>query len=530
MDFMKLLQKNEVSYSDNGAAMYKTSGHKLLDLNFNIISLRNRSIAHDDIWQEYAIVLKENPIYALKWLLFLRDIRGGVGEREVFRNLFHNALLYYTQLDISKLINYVAEYGRWDDIVDIFFRVKEDDRNNFVNDKEDIANLLLDAILNQLKADEEALANKEYRKISLLAKWLPSRKTSSIKSRKRAIFFIHTLKISEKSYRKKLVALRKGLNIVEQLMCDNKWQDINYSVVPSRANLSYHSAFFKHDPQGYKTYLDNVKANKAKINVQALYPHEIVHKYYDSVRYSDSPLLKYNESIELMWKSLSKPTNFKDTLVVRDGSASMLSFIRNNKCSMLEVADALTLYCAENNKSEHFKNKFITFSSLPQIINVSATCTLQDKLNILDQYHDYSNTNIEAVFDLILNAAQKNHVSQESLPKNILIISDMQFDYASTTTVNSTLFETINEKFSKAKYKMPKLIFWNLCGHTSAIPMQENENGVILLSGFSISLLEMVCSSEIDPLKCLYKVLDKERYSIIDKLYPSSNTLNEKIA
>ena len=183
----------------------------------------------------------------------------------------------------------------------------------------------------------------------------------------------------------------------------------------------------------------------------------------------------------------------------------------------IDVANAITLYCAENNEGE-FKNKFITFSSRPVIVDVSKYETLQDKLRYMMSRDDMTNTNIESVFDIILDTAIRNNVSNNDIPRNVLIISDMEFDMATGRKANCTLFDTISAKFMDAGYEMPKLVFWNVNSRTNAIPMQKNKNGVILLSGFSKNLMNMVMSSELDPYKALVKELSRDRYSVIDKL------------
>ena len=231
-----------------------------------------------------------------------------------------------------------------------------------------------------------------------------------------------------------------------------------------------------------------------------------------------------------MWKAQEKVAGFKNTLVVRDGSASMTCNIPNSSVTAMDVADALTLYCAENSDGQ-YHNKFITFSSKPQIVDVNGKESLADKLIYLHKYTDCSNTNIEAVFDLILETAIKSKATQDDMPKSILILSDMEYDAVRSGNVwsydydheaiaqeDEVLFECIAEKYKKAGYELPKLIFWNVNSRTNTIPLTESKAGVILLSGFSQSLMEMVMSSELDPYKALVKVLEKGRYSVIDSV------------
>lgn len=216
-----------------------------------------------------------------------------------------------------------------------------------------------------------------------------------------------------------------------------------------------------------------------------------------------------------MWKNIPKPDNFSDTLVVRDGSGSMWLRLPNSTSTILDVANALTIYCSENNKT--FKNKFITFSQRAEIVDLTSCTNLYEKLKKLDGYYDYSNTDIANVFNLILKTAIKEKLSKEDLPKNILIVSDMQFDEVNSYDIDS-LFEIINKKYKKAGYEMPKLIFWNVSYYDNTIPMKNNKNGLILLSGYSTSLMRMVCSTELDPFKALREILNNKRYSIINTI------------
>ena len=193
----------------------------------------------------------------------------------------------------------------------------------------------------------------------------------------------------------------------------------------------------------------------------------------------------------------------------------------------MDVGDSITIYATENNIGE-YKNKFITFSSKPQVVDFTGCNTLADKLAYLNKYDDCSNTNIEAVFDMVLNTAIKHKYTQEELPKQILIVSDIEFDFVandvynyygeSTPEVDKALFEELAERYEKNGYKLPKLVFWNVNSRTNAIPLQQNELGVILVSGFSKNIFDMVLSTELDPYKALIKELDSGRYDIVKEV------------
>lgn len=505
MDFFDRMKNNIMTKTTNGALCYSTTGNYLVDINFSVSKFRNMLNNKESLWELFYPALMQNPRYALKWLLYLRDIRYGIGERDAFRDLLYN-LIVNTKVDsyFIKTCN-IQEYGRYDDLIDIYFRLYDDKKLSKIKRINNIKNIIIDIIKEQLLLD---LANsKNNRSVSLLAKWMPTESTSSLKNRRRAKILMNKLNYSPKRYRQILVLLRKKIDIVEAKMSTNNWDKIIYENVPSKANLLYSRAFINHDSERRLKYIDDLSNNKTKINSKALFLHEIVSKYKKEY--------ERNEVLESMWKNIPKPDNFSDTLVVRDGSGSMCQCLPNSTSTILDVANALTIYCSENNKT--FKNKFITFSQRAEIVDLTSYTNLYEKLKKLDGYYDYSNTDIANVFNLILKTAIKEKLSKEDLPKNILIVSDMQFDEVNSYDIDS-LFEIINKKYKKAGYEMPKLIFWNVSYYDNTIPMKNNKNGLILLSGYSTSLMRMVCSTELDPFKALREILNNKRYSIINTI------------
>lgn len=506
MDFMNLIEKEEKSVTENGALGFKTTGSKLVDLNFKIPSFRKN--IDTELFEK---ALNEDTKLTIKWLLYLRDIREGIGERKSFRDFF--VYLCDKHIDLANEFIYhvpIEEYGRWDDIVDVAYRVQ----NTYIKSH------LIEKITRQLNKDIENM--KQEKNVSLIAKWLPSPNTSSKKTKEKARFLCKELNMSEKQYRKMLSELRAYIDIVERKMSANKWGDIDYSAVPSKANLNYKDAFERHDKERREKYLESLKKGETKINANAMFLHDIVHSYMDYDYFSANDGVKeYDETLEQLWKAQEKCEGFRDTVVVRDGSGSMTTAIGNSNITALEVADAITLYCAENNEGT-FKDKFITFGSNSELVDVSHLDNLHDKLKYLKKYTDYTSTNIEGVFDLILETAVKNNVSQEDMPKTVLIISDTEFDMAQGYYYedhdNTTLFETIAEDYKKEGYKLPKLVFWNVNSRTNIIPLTQNENGVILISGFSKNLMDMVMSNELDPYKALVKQLNVPRYEIVEKI------------
>ena len=481
--------------TENGALGYCTTGKALLDINFKVASLRSAS--ESEIVDLFMKAFYENKELAMKWLFFIRDIHGGLGERRLFRVI--SEYLCINNPDIMhNLIQYIPEYGRYDDMWGIL--------------DTQLQSIVIDFIRNQLSED---LANYYHnRPISLTAKWLPSINTSSKETVKRARQFVRLMGNNEKSYRKTISMLRKYIDVVECKMSANEWDDVRYETVPSKANLIYRNAFLRHDETRRREYLDALKKGKTKINAGVLYPHEIVNNYLPN--YSRSPVMK-NEDITLeeLWKALPNTINENgNTIVVADGSGSMFNTIGNSNVTALSVANALAIYFSERSIGQ-FKDKYITFSETPQLVNFSGCDSLRDKIELALRNNQVANTNIEAVFNLILKTAINGNMKQGDIPQNILIISDCEFDEQVDGNPDQRLFSVIADRYEQAGYKLPRLVFWNVNSRTGMIPVIENDLGVALVSGFSVNIVKMVLSGELDPYKCLVEQLMSERYEKI---------------
>lgn len=514
----ELLEDFNVSVTENGAVGYRTTGKNLLDLNFAVSSLRRAS--EEDIISRFERAFLDDKIVAIKWLFFARDVRGGLGERRLFRAAMKLVAMYDPNV-IVKLIPLFAEYGRYDDLWGFL-------------DYEEIRPHIINYISFQLGADSVDMSKN--RSISLLAKWLPSVNASSEESKKYSKIIRNGLEMTEAEYRKMLSSFRQYLDIVERKMSSGQWGEINYEAVPSRANLIYNSAFLRNDEDRRRDFLSKLEKGEAKINSSVLYPHDIVHKYLSGRRFYayGAKTISLDPAIEAMWKGLPDIVQGGgNTIVVADGSGSMNTNVGGDSgVTALEVANALAIYFAEHSSGD-FKDKYITFSEHPQLVDFSNAKSLSDKIAIALTHCEVANTNIEAVFDLILSTAVKNHMKQEDIPANVLIISDMEFDSCAVTNSNrasfsrggidENLFKVIGDRFASSGYKLPRLVFWNVNSRTGTIPIRENDAGVALVSGFSVNVCKMVMSGKTDPYECLLETLNSERYE------PVENALKEVI-
>ena len=500
-DFMTNLksvldEEYNVSITENGAVGYRTTGKELLDINFSISSLRNMS--EKQIMSKFEAAFLENRLYAIKWLFYAGDVRCGVGERRLFR--IGMKYLANTYPEVVKAVLYLVPfYTRWDNLLPLL-------------DTSLKCEVLL-FIENQLKEDLDNYNNGN--NISLLAKWLPSLNASSSETKRYARIICNTLKLTDRKYRKMLSILRSYLKVVEVSMSINEWGNIDYSTIPSKANLNYKNAFMRHDKDRRTKYLESLSRGETKINADVLFPHVIVHKYGMYGYMQDT-------TIEELWKALPDYVqNTGNTICVSDGSGSMTRRIdKHSTESCLDVAVSLAIYFAERSSGQ-FKDKFITFSSRPQLVDLSYGKTLREKINIAGRYTEVDDTNIEAVFDLILTTAIQNKMTQDEIPQNILILSDMEFNDCATTngdmSLSTKLFKVIEEKYSNAGYKLPRLIFWNINSRTGTIPVKENELGVALVSGYSPAVMKMVLSNKLDPYECLIDQINSTRYDSVQK-------------
>lgn len=499
MNMVKVeLDNTNLIETENGALGYASTGKALLDINFSVISLRDAE--ESEIIEKFIKAYYEDKKYALAWLFFARDIREGMGERRLFKVIFKWMCETHTE-EAKALLHLISEYGRWDDILCAIDTNLEDD--------------VISIIKSQLVTDIKNMGNNV--SVSLLAKWLPSVNASSKETKRVAKIIYKGLGTTEKNYRQMLSSLRKYLDVVEIKTSSNKWGEINYAAVPSKANLLYNNAFWKHDAERREEFLNSVKNGEVKINAGTLYPSDIVHKYTNGYNVSET----IDETLEELWKALPDYVNGQaNTICVADGSGSMTCTAGgNSSVTCLDVANALAIYFAEHS-SGCFANKYITFSRKPQFVDFSNANTLREKLEIAYAHDEIANTNVEAVFDLLLSTAITNKLSQSEIP-NVLILSDLEFDDMTCDNQNAcgcrkTLFNEIEQKWNDYGYSLPKVTFWSIASRSGAMPVNTHESfPVALVSGYSPTVLEMVFSDETDPYKCLIKLLEKERYDAV---------------
>lgn len=478
-------QPLQVPYTANTALTHNNALSNLSTLNACLDffaqggSLRNQSPHY--IHRLFASAWQEDPQRSLQIMAWIYDCRGGCGERDVFFHLFVWLTQNYLTVACANLA-LIPEFGRWDMLVRLL-AISE------------LQEAILALIGRQLHEDCQRMAEKL--SISLCAKWLPR---AGKHDRDKAKLIRKFLGLSASEYRKLLASLSRYLQVVEQKMCAQQWQEINYANVPSKATTIYRRAFSRHDPQGYQQYLDRVAAGKADIKASQLYPYDIVRIYL-----SDRPA---DQTLELQWQALPNPFEqgqLQAILPVVDVSGSMYASI---KIRPIDVAISLGIFFAEKNPSI-WRGNFLTFSATPSWEKLHGE-TLFEKVQNLRRISWGYNTDIQAVFDLILQRSQQEELTDADLPKIILIISDLEFDNAQSEQTN---FAAIEAKFQAAGYTRPVLVFWNVDAKSEQFPVTKESDHVILLSGFSPHAFNALMKGEIiNPIEAMMATIEQEKY------------------
>ncbi|MBR6825402.1 MAG: DUF2828 family protein [Oscillospiraceae bacterium] len=476
------------TYTENGALTHETSGSDCLDLFATVGALRTADEA--EIRKRFVRAFTENPDLALKTLFYARDVRGGLGERRVFR-ICLNWLAYNAPASLKKNLPYVAKFGRWDDLLSLMNSPCEKEALSLIKEQ-------LEADLNAMETDGE---------ISLLAKWLPSVNASNERTVLYGKRIAKFLGMTEATYRKTLVKLRECIRILENDLREKDYT-FDYSKQPSKAMFKYRKAFLRNDRERYRTFMEKVSGGDAQLHTGTLLPYEIIQPFFTG-RYLGAGSLQEADAIDVTWKAQEDFTGDENALVVIDGSWSMYA---GSDPIPATVALSLGIYYAERNTGA-FRNHFITFSENPKLVEIKGEAII-DKIRYCQSFNEMANTNIQKVFELILNAAVKRKVPQEEMPSTLYIISDMEFDHC-TEEASLTNFQYAKKLFAEAGYTLPHVVFWNVQSRNRQQPVTQNEQGVALVSGCSARIFSMLQSGLLSPMEYMLDILGAERYASI---------------
>lgn len=474
MNLLEALQTKNV-LTENGMATNSSSLNHCVDLFFQIGTMRDND--DNTIINAFIKAYEEDSLIAMKMLFWCRDIRGGAGERNVFRVII-KYLANNRTISLRNNLHLMPEYGRWDDVFELFGTKLEKDA--------------LELISNAINSGDV-----------LAAKWCPRPNTKNKLKRSNSHKLRKYMGLTPKLFRQ---LLSNNSNTVEQLMCAKKFGEIEYPKVPSKAMSDYMRAFSKRDGGRFIEFLESVKSGKTKINSGALYPYDVIKNLMYGV----------SDGADAQWDSLPNylEGNKERLLPVVDVSGSMTCSAGGNELiSCLTVAISLGLYISERNEGP-FKDSFITFSNNPKINILKGS--LKERFNQLKRSDWGMSTNIEGVFKEILKSAVKHSVSPEDMPTMVIILSDMEFNYANSGDYNHTVQEMVEKMYREHGYMVPKLVYWNLNAKGSNFPVKYDKEGTCLVSGFNPSILTSILrGDDLTPLSIMVNTLSSERYDKI---------------
>lgn len=471
--------RNQEARTQNGMKARASTADAVVDLFFKIGASRGK-----DIVPAFVAAYNADRNLALRVALWARDVRGGAGERKLFRDIL--SWLEKNDKDAAiAVINKAPEVGRWDDIL------------GFTES---------DVKLMAFNKVKEALETGN----GLAAKWMPRKGPLAAELR-------NFLGWTPKRYRKTLVNLTK---VVETQMCAKNWNEINFSHVPSVAMKRYRKAFYKNAKDMFEAYVEAVKAQKvdpvtgkvAKINASAIFPHDVIRGHLgNQFGYRADVSAVERDVVIAQWNALPNYIEDGNILPIVDVSGSMASQVDKSGLRAIDVSVSLGLYCAEKNKGK-FHGTFLTFSDHPQLVTLKGNV-----LQMADQMvrADWEmSTNLHAAFEKILKVAKDGNVPEAEMPKTLLILSDMQFN--SCVRHDDSAIEMIRRKYEAAGYELPKVVFWNLNAHDN-VPVKFDESGTALVSGFSPSVLKAVLANDMEqftPRAIMLKTIMSDRYAV----------------
>ena len=479
-----LKEEANLTYTENGAVTHRSTGSECLDLFAAIGALRRAR--DEEITDRFLRAYAEDADLAMKTLFFARDIRGGLGERRVFRTILR-WLACNAPRSVERNLPCIPEYGRYDDLLVLLGTACERSAIAYLRQ--------------QLEADCAAM--EAGKPVSLLAKWLPSVNASHEETVRQAKHIARALGMNDAQYRKTLSALRARIGLLENNLREKDYT-FDYAKQPSKAMFKYRKAFLRHDGKRYAAFMDRVAEGVRPIHTETLTPYEII-----------APLLRGDisaeerKAIDVTWNAQEDFAGGENALVVVDGSGSMYCGADPVPAA---VALSLGIYYAERNTGA-FRNHFITFSEDPRLVEIKGG-DICEKVRYCRRFDEVANTNIQRVFEVILRAAVRNRVPQEELPTKIFLISDMEFD-ACTKDSSQSNFAYAQKLFAEHGYRLPELVFWNVDSRNRQQPVRVNEQGVALVSGCSSRIFSMLKSGFLSPYAFMREILGSERYAAI---------------
>lgn len=480
MDFANAMkEENKFTRTENGAIALNTTSDARLDLFGTIGALRDAD--ENRIQTLFAEAYAQDSLFATKIVFYARDIRDGLGERKTFRTLIRYMAEKHPEA-LKPNLDLIGVFGRYDDLYELVGTPLEDD--------------MWEVMKKQFEEDLKNLNSGNA--ISLLAKWIKTADASSPATRKLGILTAQKLGYPIYNFKRIVRNMRKQIGVVESLMSAGKWDEIKYPEVPSRAMMIYRKAFMKHDPERFEEFINKAEKGETKVNASTLFPYDIVEK----ILYHK----ENNKVLEAQWKAL--PDYVKqgtNALIMADVSGSMSG-------RPMATSIGLAIYFAERNTGA-YHNMFMTFSSEPETVILKGE-TLEQKVKNAYNTEWGGTTDLKAAFDRVLDIAVKNEVPQEEMPKAIVVISDMEIDFCGNRSW--TFYDKMKNKFRKAGYVIPNIIFWNVDSRRDVFHSDSKRKGVQLASGQSVTVFKQILQNlGYNPIEAMENTINSERYECI---------------
>lgn len=467
---------------------------KLLQMTLSVPLYRSAARREVRRWLDDA--LRMDFALTVRWLFFLRDPRGGMGERRIFRIALSHIAEVYPRRSLSELLPLIPEYGRYDDWFVLIGTQWEGEVIGLV----------------RLRLQADLAAMREEKPVSRMAKWMPSINASSLRTRSLARRLARALGLTNREYRRSLSLLREYLCVAERVLCQGEWDALHYGTLPAGAVRRYRYAFAARDPHRWSAFRERRRAEMSGARAEAAHPHEIVGAYWLPGAFLD--LRDEDEELERRWRDLPESVGEgSGALVIADGASWMDRQLPGGGGTASSVAFALAVYMARFCKPP-FADRYVALGAEPALVHLGQGAPLREKLRTVLAYNGGGPLDIGEVYRIILGHAVREKAGADALPGMIIAVSAMPINKRVGEGMLAGLRE-MRQRYKKDGYALPELVYWNVCGRSGVLPESEFANGVTLMDGFSPKMLRRVISGKVLLRQYLLDVLESERYDAV---------------
>ena len=493
---------------------------------------------------------KQNLIKLLKVSLFIRNPRKGKGEKQIFYYIIED--LYSLNGDYQKMaktiLDLIGEFGYYKDYNNIYMKTQINDIKSYIIDK-------------YVKQLSEDIKKQNVSELSLCAKWAPRECSKYSEMAKvlanKLISQINPkntdIKGQLKQYRQYLSQLNKKLNTVQTYMCQKHWADIDFKNVSSVSMTNLSKAFQdekvnsfpksqrkptiitrprrnrriitkvadnrRHhegdadyeDREQCKQNLINHISSGGKVNSSVANLSQIIEEYLRGTNMDITWEAQWTSRVTELQNMISQLPEKPSIFPMVDLSSSMSGDPMINAIT-LGLFTSMILDNPLNQDEFCFANRFMSFASNPALVKLprfstldnSKQSSLYEKVEIMKEWTNDGkwggSTNIHKAIDLLLQIAVNNKVPEKDMPKILAIFSDMQFDQGDSSWTK-TSYDNISDKFTKAGYQVPHVLFWNLRVNGVGFQVKADTPNSSMLSGYSTRMLDLFLSGNVNEMQ-----------------------------